>query len=127
MHLHMHDIWMDQGVLMRFLCILFTSPVQNRNVDDMIHFAERAGSLGQHITIFMIGDGVYCASAVTAESGRGSSVSRLSRLVGADLICCSTCAAARGVTRLIPNARFGTLEDLNEGIACADAVLNYTG
>jgi sulfur relay (sulfurtransferase) complex TusBCD TusD component (DsrE family) len=110
--------------------LLFASPVQHRIGDTAVGLAEAAGRHGHQVTIFFLGDAVYCTSRALARADVEGVVHRFAELpASVTLVNCSTCARFRGLddTALIGNARNGTLEDLVELFGNSDRFLALTG
>jgi len=110
--------------------LLFASPVQHRMADTAAVLAEAAGRLGHTVTIFFLGDAVYCTSRALAAADAEGAVHRFAGLPpSVALVNCSTCARFRGLDddALIGNARNGTLEDLVELLGDSDRFLALTG
>lgn len=111
---------------LRCLIVLFSSPVQHREAENVLEKAASLSVKGHTVTIFLLGDGVYSASMPLSLPGASDVVAGFAGLAGVNITGCSTCAAMRGVSTVIKNARMGGLEDLVEEIETADAVFNYT-
>ena len=111
---------------LRCLLLLFSSPVQHREAEHVLEKARTLSAAGHTVSIFLLGDGVYNASARLAEPGGAEVVAGFAGLTGVRLEGCSTCSAMRGVHTAIPGAKIGGLEDLVDAIENADAVFNYT-
>jgi sulfur relay (sulfurtransferase) complex TusBCD TusD component (DsrE family) len=110
--------------------LLFASPVQHRSADTAVQLAEAAGRLGHQVTVFFLGDAVYCTSRALAAANAEGVVHRFAGLPPSiALVNCSTCARFRGLDddAIIPNARNGTLEDLVELFGNSDRFLALTG
>jgi sulfur relay (sulfurtransferase) complex TusBCD TusD component (DsrE family) len=110
--------------------LLFASPVQHRTADTGASLAEAAGRLGHRVTVFLLGDAVYCTSRALAAADAEGVVHRFATLPpSVTLINCSTCARFRGLDEagLVGNARNGTLEDLVELLENSDRFLALTG
>ncbi len=110
----------------QFLIILFSSPVQHREAESARDRAQSLMAAGKKVSIFLLGDGVYNASEELIQPGNPGVVSSFAQMEEADIVCCSTCLAMRGVNRLIGTARKGSLEDLVDKMEKADIILNYT-
>jgi sulfur relay (sulfurtransferase) complex TusBCD TusD component (DsrE family) len=110
----------------RVLVILFSSPVQHREAEMARDRALSLIAAGYSVSLFLLGDGVYNASEMLLHPGSAGVVSSFAQMVGADIVCCSTCLAMRGVQNLIGTARKGGLEDLVDEMEEADIILNYT-
>jgi sulfur relay (sulfurtransferase) complex TusBCD TusD component (DsrE family) len=113
----------DLGIL------LFASPVQHRAADTGVSLADAAGRLGHRVTVFLLGDAVYCTSRSLARADEEGVVHRFATLPpSVSLVNCSTCARFRGLDDdgLIGNARNGTLEDLVELLGRTDRFLALT-
>ncbi len=109
--------------------LIFTSPVQHRAAETAVSLAEAATRTGRRVTVFLLADGVYCASRALLKAPEEGVVGRFARLPpSAEVVSCSTCARFRGLddTALIANARSGTLEDLSELLRSADRFLSFT-
>jgi sulfur relay (sulfurtransferase) complex TusBCD TusD component (DsrE family) len=110
--------------------LLFASPIQHRIADIALGLAEAAGHQDHRVTIFFLGDAVYCTSRALAAADAEGVVQRFAGLVPSiRLVNCSTCARFRGLDddALIPNARNGTLEDLVDLFENSDRFLALTG
>jgi sulfur relay (sulfurtransferase) complex TusBCD TusD component (DsrE family) len=108
------------------LILLFSSPIQHREAEHVLEKARTLSAAGHTVTIFLLGDGVYNASAQLAKPGGAEVVAGFAGLNGVRITGCSTCFAMRSVNAEIPGAKIGGLEDLVDEIESADAVLNYT-
>lgn len=109
--------------------LVFPSPVQHRLPAVGVGLAASAAELGHEVTVFFLGDGVYCTSRAHLEAGADSVVTQFARLPrSVTLINCATCARFRGLSdgALIPNARNGTLEDLSDLLARSDRFVSLT-
>jgi len=110
--------------------LLFASPVQHRMADTAAGLAEAAGRGGHAVTVFLLGDAVYCTSRALAEADSEGIAHRFANLPpSVVLVNCSTCARFRGLRDdgLIGNARNGTLEDLVDLFGSSDRFLALTG
>jgi len=110
--------------------LLFASPVQHRMAETAAALADSAGRLGHTVTIFLLGDAVYCTSRALADASADGVVHRFAVLPSSvALVNCSTCARFRGLDdhALIGNARNGTLEDLVDLWGNSDRFLALTG
>ena len=105
--------------------LLFTSPVQHDSSEHVLALATSLRASGNEVRIFLLGDGVYNASARLISDRVETVVSRMKdeRL---DITACSTCATYRGVDAVIDSARLGTLEELVEMTEQCDVLLNFT-
>jgi uncharacterized protein involved in oxidation of intracellular sulfur len=119
------------GALMgRLGILLFASPVQHRMANTALALADAAGRHGHGVTVFFLGDAVYCTSRALAAADAEGVAHRFAGLPSSvDLVNCSTCARFRGLDddALIENARNGTLEDLVELFGASDRFLALTG
>jgi sulfur relay (sulfurtransferase) complex TusBCD TusD component (DsrE family) len=109
--------------------LLLASPLQHRMAETAASVAEAAGRGGHRVTIFLLGDAVYCSSQRRAEADPEGIVHRFAGLPSSvALINCSTCARFRGLPddALIGNAHNGTLEDLVELLRSSDRFLALT-
>ena len=109
--------------------LLFASPVQHRMSEIALNLAEAAGRQGHRVTVFFLGDAVYCTGQALALADPEGVTHRFSQLSSStSLVNCSTCARFRGLgdEALIGNARNGTLEDLVELFVGADRFLALT-
>ena len=110
--------------------LLFASPVQHRMAETAVSLADSAGRLGHTVTVFLLGDAVYCTSRALAVANAEGVAHRFEGLPSSvALVNCSTCARFRGLgdDALIRNARNGTLEDLVELLGTSDRFLALTG
>jgi sulfur relay (sulfurtransferase) complex TusBCD TusD component (DsrE family) len=110
--------------------LLFAAPVQHRMAETAVGLAEGASRHGHAVTVFFLGDAVYCTSRALEAGDREGVVHRFARLPSSvSLVNCSTCARSRGLRDdgLIGNARNGTLEDLIDLFGTADRFLALTG
>lgn len=110
--------------------LLFASPVQHRMAETAASLADAGGRLGHRVTIFLLGDAVYCTSRALAAADADGVVHRFAALPpSVALVNCSTCARFRGLDDdgVIGNARNGTLEDLVELFGSSDRFLALTG
>ncbi len=109
--------------------LVFPSPIQHRLPAIGWGVAQSAAQLGHRVTVFFLGDGVYCTSRALLAAGPPSVVADYAaRPRSVALINCSTCARFRGLADedLIPNARNGTLEDLADLLTGADRFIALT-
>jgi len=109
--------------------LVFPSPIQHRLPAIGLGLARSASQLGHQVTVFFLGDGVYCTSRALQAAGSDSVVTHYAQLPrSVALINCSTCARFRGLADgdLIPNARNGTLEDLADLLTGADRFIALT-
>ncbi len=109
--------------------LLFASPVQHRMPETAVGLARAAARGGHRVSVFFLGDAVYCTHRALAAADPEGVVRRFSELpASVSLVNCTTCARFRGVTDelLLPNARNGTLEDLVDLMAEADRFLALT-
>ena len=109
--------------------LLFASPVQHRMPETALGLADAASRAGHRVTLFLLGDAVYCSSAALSASDPEGVVRRFASLPpSVTLVNCSTCARFRGLLDdgLIANARNGTLEDLVELWERSDRFLALT-
>ena len=106
--------------------LLFLSPFQHRGPETAVLLSQAAAQQGHRATIFFLGDGVYNTSRALAEASPDSVVRRFADLPPeVQLINCSTCARARGLSEeaILPRAQNGTLEDLADLLLSADRFL----
>lgn len=118
------------GLMGHLGILLFASPVQHRMAGTAVDLADAAGRGGHTVTIFLLGDAVYCTSRALAAADAEGVVHRFAGLPpSVSLVNCSTCARFRGLPddALIGNARNGTLEDLVELLEDSDRFLALTG
>lgn len=109
--------------------LLFASPVQHRMAETAVVLADAAGQRGERVTVFFLGDAVYCTSRALAAADTEGVVGQFAQLPpSVALVNCSTCARFRGLgdDALIANARNGTLEDLVELMGNSDRFLALT-
>lgn len=109
--------------------LLFASPVQHRMAHTAADLADAAGRQGHHVSIFLLGDAVYCTALALERGDPEGVVHRFAGLpASVALVNCSTCARFRGLDdeALIRNARNGTLEDLVELLKDSDRFLALT-
>ncbi|HLY77379.1 MAG TPA: DsrE family protein [Thermoplasmata archaeon] len=110
--------------------LLFASPVQHRMPATAADLAEAASRGGHVVTVFLLGDAVYCTSRALSEADPDGVAHRFAGLPrSVVLVNCSTCARFRGLRDegLIDNARNGTLEDLVDLLGSSDRFLALTG
>lgn len=105
--------------------LLFTSPVQHENSTQVLEIARALKSAGHRVRIFLLGDGVYNASAHLL-SNRVETVVAEMQSEGLEMTACTTCATYRGVDRVITGSELGTLEDFTEIVEGCDILLNFT-
>jgi sulfur relay (sulfurtransferase) complex TusBCD TusD component (DsrE family) len=110
--------------------LLFASPVQHRMAGTAVGLADSAGRHGHTVTVFFLGDAVFCTSRALAAADAEGVAHRFAGLPSSvALLNCSTCARFRGLHdgALIGNARNATLEDLVELLGNSDRFLALTG
>lgn len=110
---------------MKVAILLFTSPVQHENSEHVLQVAHALRAAGNQVRIFLLGDGVYNASKSLVPESVETVVTRI-RDEGFDMTACTTCATYRGVDKVLPGARLGTLEDLVDMADDCDVFLNFT-
>lgn len=89
-----------------------------------------AGKEGNQVRVFLMGDGVTCATAGQTTPNGYYNLERMLRSTAgqrAQIGCCGTCLDARGMTddRLAEGARRSSLDELTEWTGWADKVITF--
>lgn len=115
---------------MAVLLVVTTAPYGSEGPYNACRLADALALRGEHVEVFLMGDGV--GAALAAQDPRGAHASLEQMLVallekGVEVSCCGTCCAARGITEdhLVEHARVATIHDLAEATVRCDRVVSF--
>lgn len=95
------------------LAILLASGFQSQDRRTVLRLAEAALTRGHHVSLFLMGDGVYCAPAIAGLARSG-----------ATLVWCDHNARERGLSE-VPGVRAGSQYDWACMVAESDRALSF--
>ncbi len=116
---------------MNFLLILNDPAYGTERSYNGFRLAKSLAALdGNQVRIFLMGDGVTCASSGQTTPNGYYNLERMiqsSAAKGVQIGCCGSCLDARGLTaeRLAEGARRSSLEELAQWTAWADKVISF--
>ena len=115
---------------MAVLIVVNTAPYGSEGPYNAFRLADALALRDEHVEIFLMSDGVHAARAGQDPRGAHASLGQmLDDLLekGADVACCGTCCATRGLTgdQLVAHARVATIHDLAEATVRTDRVVSF--
>lgn len=115
---------------MTVLLVVNTPPYGSEGPYNAFRLADALALRGEHVEVFLMGDGVHAARAGQAPREAHASLEQmLAGLLerGVGVVCCGTCCRARGVAEneLLDGVTLATIHDLAEAVVRCERTLSF--
>lgn len=112
------------------LLVVNSAPYGSEGPYNAFRLAESVALRGEHVEVFLMGDGVHAARAGQDPRGAHTSLEHmLSGLLdrGVDVSCCGTCCTTRGLAEadLVSGVTVATIHDLAAALSRSDRSLSF--